>query len=46
MPETAPHELQTLLDELYDKHQTNSEGHLATYIPELSKVAPTSSGCA
>jgi glutaminase len=44
MPETAPHELQTLLDELYDKHQTNSEGHLATYIPELSKVSPDEFG--
>ena len=44
MPETAPHELQTLLDELYDKHQTNSEGHLATYIPELSKVCPDEFG--
>ena len=44
MPETAPHELQTLLDELYDKHRTNSEGNVATYIPELSKVSPDEFG--
>ena len=44
MPETAPHELQTLLDELYDKHRTNSEGQVATYIPELSKVPPDEFG--
>ena len=44
MPETAPHELQTLVDELYDKHRTNDEGHVATYIPELSKVCPDEFG--
>ena len=44
MPETAPHELQTLLDDLYDRHRTNSEGQVATYIPELSKVSPDEFG--
>ena len=40
----APHELQTLLDELYDKHRSNSLGHVATYIPELSSVSPDEFG--
>ena len=44
MLETAPHELQTLLDELYDKHRANCGGHVATYIPELSKVSPDEFG--
>ena len=44
MPETAPHELQTLLDDLYDKHRINSDGHVATYIPELAKVPPDQFG--
>ena len=44
MPETAPHELQTLLDDLYEKHRLNSEGNVATYIPELSKACPDKFG--
>ena len=38
MPETAPHEVQTLIDDLYTKHLATDRGEVATYIPELSKV--------
>src|SRR5215510_2341377 len=44
MPETAPHTVQTLLTELHEKHRSNSEGHVATYIPELGKVNPEEFG--
>jgi glutaminase len=44
MPETAPHELQTLLDDLYEKHRRNADGAVATYIPELSKACPDKFG--
>ena len=49
MPETAPettapHELQTLLGELHEKHRGNTAGNLATYIPELTKVCPEQFG--
>ena len=44
MPETAPHELQTLLDDLYETHRRNSDGNVATYIPELSKACPDKFG--
>ena len=36
MPETAPHTVQTLLSDLYEKHVGNDEGHVATYIPAVS----------
>ena len=44
MPQTAPHELQTLLSDVYDKHRDNTSGNVATYIPELSKVNPDEFG--
>ena len=40
MPETAIHELQLLLNDLHAKHASNADGHVATYIPELSKADP------
>ena len=40
MPETAQHEVQTLIDDLYTKHLATDRGEVATYIPELSKVDP------
>ena len=40
MPETATHELQLLLSDLHAKHASNADGHVATYIPELSKADP------
>jgi glutaminase len=36
--------VQALLSDLYDKHRGNGEGHVATYIPELSKVNPEEFG--
>ena len=47
MPQTAqtiPHTLQTLLGDLHDKHRNNSEGNVATYIPELSRACPDKFG--
>ena len=44
MPETAPHEVQTLIDDLYTKHLATDRGEVATYIPELSKVNPGAFG--
>ncbi len=44
MPETATHELQILLNDLHGKHAANGEGHVATYIPELSKAPPDEFG--
>ena len=41
---TVPHTLQTLLDDLHDKHRSNSEGHVASYIPELSRACPDKFG--
>jgi glutaminase len=38
MPQTAQHEVQTLIDDLYAKHLATDWGEVATYIPELSKV--------
>jgi len=35
-----PQEIQTTLDELYDKYRLLQTGNLATYIPELAKVNP------
>src|SRR5262245_61529982 len=40
MPETVHHPVQALLSDLYEKHRSNTGGHVATYIPELSKVNP------
>jgi glutaminase len=44
VPETATHELQLLLNDLHARHAANSDGHVATYIPELSKAAPDDFG--
>ena len=44
MPETVPHTVQTLLSDLYEKYRGNNDGHVATYIPELSKVNPDEFG--
>ena len=44
MPETIPHELQTMLGDLHEKHRGNIAGNVATYIPELSKVNPDEFG--
>jgi glutaminase len=44
MPETVHHPVQALLSDLYEKHRLNTEGHVATYIPELSKVNPEGFG--
>jgi glutaminase len=42
---TAPkHEVQTLVDDLYEKHRGVREGHVATYIPELTRVNPENFG--
>jgi len=42
---SAPrHEVQALVDDLYDKHRGGREGHVATYIPELTKVNPENFG--
>ena len=46
MPETAIHQLQSLISDLHEKHHPNNEGHVATYIPELSKVSPDEFGLA
>jgi glutaminase len=45
MPETtteAPrgHELQRMVDDVYASHRDDARGHVATYIPELSKADP------
>jgi len=44
VPQTASHELQILVDDLHEKHRSNSDGQVATYIPELSKACPDSFG--
>jgi glutaminase len=44
VPETATHELQILLNDLHGRHAANADGHVATYIPELSKAAPDEFG--
>jgi glutaminase len=38
------HELQTVIEDLYDKYITRNEGQVATYIPELSKANPNDLG--
>lgn len=35
-----PHELQQMIDGLYDEYKDLSEGEVATYIPELAKANP------
>ena len=45
MPEVAQqHQLQILVDALYEKHRGTTDGELATYIPELAKVNPQDFG--
>ena len=34
------HELQTAIEELHEKYQPLTDGHVATYIPELGKADP------
>ena len=34
------HELQTVIEELHEKYKPLTDGHVATYIPELSKANP------
>jgi len=38
------HELQVLIDEIYEKYLSHSGGEVATYIPELSKADPDAFG--
>ena len=38
------HELQILIDEVYEKHLPHTTGEVATYIPELSKADPEAFG--
>ena len=38
------HELQILIDELYERHLPHISGEVATYIPELSKADPEAFG--
>lgn len=44
METTHTHEMQLLVDSVYAKYQTLSEGDVATYIPELSKANPDDFG--
>ena len=39
-PSGRSHELQLLIESLYDEYKTLSDGEVATYIPELSKANP------
>ena len=38
------HELQILIDEMYEKYLPHATGEVATYIPELSKADPDAFG--
>jgi glutaminase len=40
----STHELQRALDELYGLHRPDTEGHVATYIPELGRANPDDFG--
>src|SRR5438045_531584 len=36
----AQHEVQALVNDLYERYRTLSEGQVATYIPELARADP------
>ena len=38
------HELQVLIDEVYEKYLPHTSGEVATYIPELAKADPEAFG--
>src|SRR6185295_13741100 len=40
------HELQEVIESLYDRYQSRTEGDVATYIPELAKSPPDDFGIA
>ncbi|MGH9256456.1 MAG: glutaminase A [Vicinamibacterales bacterium] len=42
----APHELQLLIDTLFDEYRPLADGEVATYIPELGKANPEHFGIA
>jgi glutaminase len=46
MPQAAApaHELQTVVDELYERYVLLTDGHVATYIPELGNADPDKFG--
>ena len=44
MPEVAQHQVQVLVDELFEKHRPCTEGQVASYIPELTKANPQDFG--
>src|SRR5207249_4071117 len=43
-PGMSSHELQTVIDTIYQRYRSSTEGEVATYIPELGKADPDAFG--